>query len=117
MQTAETFWDKNAEKYSRSPVKNVPAYERTLERTRSYLSADDEVLELGCGTGSTALLLADAVKHITGSDISANMIGIARAKAQDKKTANVTFVQATVTDGKLPDGTTLEEASSTWDQM
>lgn len=104
MQTAQTFWDKTAEKYSKSPIKNVPAYEKTMERTRSYLSENDSVLELGCGTGSTALLLADAVKDITASDISANMIGIARNKAADQGTDNVTFVQATPTDGKLPAG-------------
>ncbi|MCG8445153.1 MAG: class I SAM-dependent methyltransferase [Hyphomicrobiales bacterium] len=57
------------------PVRDVEAYEYTLERTRSYLAKTGRVLELGCGTGSTALLLAG----ITGNDISPNMIGIARA--------------------------------------
>ena len=53
-----------APKYAKSPIKDVPAYEYTLGRTRSYLKPTDAVLELGCGTGGTALKLADAVAHL-----------------------------------------------------
>ncbi len=90
------FWDKIAAKYAASPVKNVPAYEQTMERTRAYLSADDNVLEIGCGTGSTALLLADSAARLTATDISANMIGIAKSKACDAGTDNVAFLQGDV---------------------
>ena len=71
------FWDKIAAKYAKSPIKNMEAYNQTMDRTKSHLAKDDSVLEVGCGTGSTALLLADSVQHITASDISANMIDIA----------------------------------------
>ena len=60
MQQAETFWDGAAENYAKSPIRDVEAYNYTLERTRTYLSPTDKVLEVGCGTGSTALLLAGA---------------------------------------------------------
>ena len=79
MQTATRFWDKTAGRCAKMPIRDVEAYEYTLERTRSYLAKTDGVLELGCGTGSTALLLAGSVAGITGNDISPNMIGIARA--------------------------------------
>ncbi len=95
MRSSENFWDKTAEDYAKSPIKNVPAYEEALARTKSYLSAGDKVLEVGCGTGSTALLLAGCVKHITATDISSNMIAIGWRKAQEQGVANVTFKQAT----------------------
>ncbi len=88
------FWDQIAEKYARSPVKNVEAYEQTLERTASYLSPRDAVLELGCGTGTTALKLGRFVQHYTGSDISKTMINIAEGKAEDQGAGNVDFLAA-----------------------
>lgn len=96
MRNAETFWDKVAFKYAKRPIKDIGAYKQTMERTRSYLSHKDNVLEIGCGTASTALLLADCVNHITASDISAAMIEIGRDKAQDQGVENITFRRGTV---------------------
>lgn len=94
-----TFWDRTAPKYAKSPISDPVAYEYTLERTRSYLTATDRVLELGCGTGSTALFLAPDVAHITAVDISPGMLAIAREKARDAGIVNVTFeTGATVPD-------------------
>ena len=81
MQNAARFWDKVAPKYAKSPIADMDAYTYTLERTRSYLSPDDTVLEVGCGTGSTALLLAGNVRHVTASDLSANMIEVGSEKS------------------------------------
>jgi len=93
------FWDRAAEKYAASPIKDMPAYEYTLDRTRSYLKSTDRVLELGCGTGSTGLLLAGAVAHYHGTDISPEMIRIARDKAASDNVDNITFSAATAEDG------------------
>jgi len=98
-----SFWDRNAEKYSKSPIKNMDAYRETMDRTRAHLKPGDNVLEVGCGTGSTALLLAPKVKHITGSDISAKMIEIAQGKVVDDKPKNVDFLQCTPFDEQLKD--------------
>lgn len=95
MTASAVFWDKMAQRYAARPVKDVPAYEKTLARTRSYLSRQDRVLEMGCGTGTTALLLAGAVGHVTATDISANMIAIGREKAVVRGVENVDFAQAT----------------------
>ncbi len=94
------FWDRIAEKYARSPVSDQAAYERKLEITRRYLTLESEVLELGCGTGSTALLHAPFVEHIQATDISEKMIGIAREKAAGVE--NVTFERASVEDIDAP---------------
>ena len=93
MITSQKFWDKTAPKYAKQPVKNVTAYEETLNRTRDFLTPRDTVLELGCGTGTTALKLSDAVAHITGSDISGAMVEIANQKAEEQGAANVDFFQ------------------------
>ena len=86
-----TFWDKVAPKYAKSPIADQAAYEYTLDRTRTYLSPKDSVLELGCGTGSTALLLAPDVKQITAIDLSPGMLAIAREKAAKAGVNNVSF--------------------------
>lgn len=62
------------------------------------------VLEVGCRTGSTALLLAGHVKHITAIDISSNMIDIARNKAKDQQIENVDFIHSTLFDDTLKKG-------------
>lgn len=98
MTDATAFWDKVAPKYAQDPIKDMEAYEYTLGRTKSYLSADDRVLELGCGTGSTALLLAPHVREIVGTDISPAMIGIAQQKAQSGNVRNATFRAADAED-------------------
>ena len=104
MVTSEAFWNGMAEKYARQPIKDVHAYNQTMDRTKSYLSETDRVLEVGCGTGSTALLLSGSVGHITASDISTNMIGIAEGIARDQGVGNVRFVRGTVADHVGRDG-------------
>lgn len=76
----QRFWDRAARKYAESPVEDPAGYENTLARTRALLSAEDRVLELGCGTGSTALRLAPAVASYVATDLSPEMIAIANDK-------------------------------------
>lgn len=85
------FWDKHAEKYAASPIKDQDSYDYTLSRTASYLGLDDTVLEIGCGTGATALLLAEGAGQITGTDISPKMIEIANQRAREAGAENTTF--------------------------
>lgn len=74
------FWDRIARRYAARPVTDVPAYHRTLERIGTHLRPDHRVLELGCGTGTTALKLAGAVADYRGTDLSGEMIAIAQNK-------------------------------------
>lgn len=92
MQDALKFWDKAAEKYAKSSIGDIDSYEYTLGRTKSYLKESDHMLEVGCGTGSTALLLSGSVAHITASDLSGNMIAIAGSKAREQGVSNVRFI-------------------------
>lgn len=92
------FWNRIADRYSRKPVADQSAYERKLEVTASYLSESSEVLEIGCGTGSTALVHAPRVKHIRAVDFSERMIAIAEHKRTAAGVENVTFECATIDD-------------------
>jgi ubiquinone/menaquinone biosynthesis C-methylase UbiE len=83
----------------------VAGYERTLERTRQWLKRSDKVLELGRGTGTTALRLAPAVEHIVATDIASEMIAIAREKALAEGCLNATFEVGTPDAAPWPDGT------------
>jgi ubiquinone/menaquinone biosynthesis C-methylase UbiE len=97
------FWDKRAEKYAQRPLADQAAYEKKLEITRRYFNPDSVVLEIGCGTGSTALAHAPYVGHILATDISPNMIGIARRKAEAAGIENVTFEAQAVADHDIRD--------------
>lgn len=101
MQKEAKFWDGVAEKYAKTKITDEESYKYTLERTRSYLTKENEVLEIGCGTGSTALLLANSVKTLTASDISAEMIRIGREKAQNKGINNIRFMTNEVSKAEL----------------
>lgn len=100
MQTAITdhrtalFWDKAAPKYAKQPIKDAAAYEAKLTRVRALLRAKDRMLEIGCGTGSTALRLAPAVAEVVATDISGEMVAIAEKKRVAARATNVTFRQS-----------------------
>lgn len=98
MNKDKSFWDKIAAKYAADPIADIAAYEFTKERTQSYLKASDRVLEIGCGTGSTAIELSPYLGHITASDLSPNMIEIGKKRAQDANVKNIDLIAADVFD-------------------
>ena len=71
----------------------MAAYEYTLERTAGYLSPHQRVLEIGCGTGTTALRLAPHVAQYIGTDVSDEMIAIACEKNAAEAVAHLSFEQ------------------------
>ena len=89
------FWDKIATKYAKSKIGDMDGYNRTIERTLALLNSDDNVVELGCGTGTTALKLAPHVAQYTGTDISGGMIEIARNKNRTPEIPGLQFDVAT----------------------
>lgn len=98
MGTPTKFWDRIADRYSRSPIKDEGAYQKKLDVTRRYFTPESEVLELGCGTGGTAMLHAPHVKHYRATDISKRMIEIAEGKKAADSVENVTFEQTSLED-------------------
>jgi SAM-dependent methyltransferase len=76
MATDPAFWNELADRYSKKPVDLPGAFERKIEVTRALMRQDSSVLDVGCGTGSLALRLADAGGQIHGLDFSAEMIRV-----------------------------------------
>ena len=102
--TSARFWDRHAAGYAKKPVPDEEAYQRTLERVRAYLTPHSRVLELGCGTGTTALKLAPSAREILGTDYSGGMIAIATEKAREAAVTNVSFQRCTLDDATLGSG-------------
>ncbi len=88
------FWNRTARKYAGSKIADPDGYERSLARCRAYLRATDRLFEFGCGTGTTALRLAPHVAELVATDISAEMIAIARERAAAQGCTNATFQTA-----------------------
>jgi ubiquinone/menaquinone biosynthesis C-methylase UbiE len=103
MKYSAKFWDRVAQRYSKRPIADEAAYKKKLQVTRDYLRPGMEVLELGCGTGSTAILHAPCVKHILAIDISSKMIEIARGKADAEEIENITFERSAIEELEVPD--------------
>ena len=102
--TSAEFWDRVAPGYSKQPIADTESYARKLAATQALMRPDMEVLEFGCGTGSTALEHAPHVAQIVATDVSAAMIDIGREKAALAGIDNLSFRQSGVEDFEAPDG-------------
>jgi SAM-dependent methyltransferase len=58
-------------------------YSADLPLYRTLCTPESRVLEIGCGTGRVLKALLEAGAHVTGIDISAEMLEIARVKLAD----------------------------------
>ncbi|MEM9388055.1 MAG: class I SAM-dependent methyltransferase [Pseudomonadota bacterium] len=96
MASAMGFWDRIADSYAAKAVPDEAAYAHKLAVTARYLRPEHEVLEIGCGTGTTALHHAHRVGHLRAVDGSSKMIEIARAKADKAGVENVDFEVSTI---------------------
>jgi cyclopropane fatty-acyl-phospholipid synthase-like methyltransferase len=85
------FWNRIAARYAARPIKDPAAYEAMLADAASRLRPGDRVLEIGCGTGSTAIRLAPHAAEWRATDFSPEMLRIAKAKPAPE---NLRFVLA-----------------------
>ncbi|MGI9412371.1 MAG: class I SAM-dependent methyltransferase [Hyphomicrobiales bacterium] len=84
------FWDRHGQ--------------RTVDLLR--LSLGSHVLDVGCGTGASALPAAAAVGRqgrVIGIDIAENMLKRARAKARLGRLGNISFALKDMSDSGFPD--------------
>ena len=88
------FWDRIARKYAADPIADMAGYEATLRRVQGLLSAGQNVLEIGCGTGTTALRLAPFTRRLLATDVSAGMVAIAREKLATQPLPQLSFAVA-----------------------
>ena len=97
----EKFWDLISARYAASPISDITAYETKIETIKSYLSPEDVVLDIGCGTGTQCGDLAGNVKQVTGIDISAKLLAIAEQRTAERKLDNVEFIKTSLYDERL----------------
>ncbi len=88
------FWNRIARKYAAEPIGDMAGYEATLQRVAALLSPSHAVLELGCGTGTTALRLAAGTRRMLATDVSPEMIAIARDKLAAQSLPQLRFEAA-----------------------
>ena len=98
------FWDRVAERYAAMAIRNPEVYRQTLARIEAHLTRDDRVLEVGCGTGTTAVHLAPKVAGYTATDTSREMIAIAAAKVAGAGLVHVDTHVADPCEASLPRG-------------
>ena len=104
MDKSEEFWDKAANTYDQEEDKDEQTHNKIIERTKEYLKSSDIVLDYGCGTGRISNEIAGNVKMIHAIDISANMIEIAKQKADGRKIENIDYAQSTLFDERCERG-------------
>ncbi len=83
-------------------VKDTIYKRRLIEQAR--IQAGQRVLDLGCGTGTLAVMVkqSEPLAEVTGLDADPQMLGVARAKAAEQGAA-VTFDQGLATELPYPD--------------
>ena len=99
-ENSQRFWDDVAKRYSQQAIADVDSYRKKLSQTQELMTKDMTVLELGCGTGSTALIHADYVAQIVATDISQEMIAIAKNKADSQRVQNIKFIRSSLEEFK-----------------
>ncbi len=103
MGTATRFWNWTAERYARQSIADEASYRKKLAITQKFLNEDMDVVEFGCGTGSTAVIHAPKVKTFHGIDVSEKMVEIARAKAAEAGLSNLSFTVGTLEEAGIAD--------------
>ncbi len=97
------FWNRMAARYSKVELADEAAYFEKLRVIKEELDHRAEVLELGCGTGSTALLLAPHTRRYLATDYSSKMIEIGKAKAAAANIDNLEFECLSVDELQIAD--------------
>ncbi|MEV6242364.1 class I SAM-dependent methyltransferase [Lentzea sp. NPDC051838] len=96
-----TFWDEQAATFDDEPDHGLRDADVRAAWAKLLLplmpAGSSEVVDLGCGTGSLSVLLAEAGHHVRGVDLSERMVAAATEKA---RTAGVAaeFVQGDAAD-------------------
>jgi ubiquinone/menaquinone biosynthesis C-methylase UbiE len=96
MERDSRFWNRIAGRYARARIANAAAYEHKLALTREHLRPEMRLLELGCGTGATALHHAARVQQVLGVDFSERMVDFARERAARAGAGNLRFEVASL---------------------
>lgn len=107
-QTVKQVYNVIAEEYDLRFSANTPSDKRFNDMEMSFilgkLKPQDEVLDMGCGTGRFTVPMAEKVRKVTGLDLCPAMIEKAREKAQERG-VEVEFKEGDMTNLPYEDGT------------
>lgn len=98
---SEKMWNRLAKNWDTPGVSLGENDLKIIEMAKKYLNPSSVVLDYGCATGSIALEIASRAKEVHGVDISVNMIGIAKSKANERGIKNTAFTKATIFEESL----------------
>ena len=99
------YWGKVATEYDAATeyVIGQDAQRETGKWLSGQFKATDDVLEMGCGTGSFSIIIAERVRHLTATDRSPEMLKLAQVRLRTVN--NVTVLEADCYQSSFPDGT------------
>lgn len=101
------YWDSQASKFDEEADHGLrdPDVRRAWSSllTEHLPAAPAEVADLGCGTGTLSVLLAEGGYDVQGVDLSGAMVAAATAKAE-RAAVPASFQQADASDPPLPAG-------------
>src|SRR5947209_2397242 len=96
---AEATYNAAADHFDDGPLAFWDRYgQRTIERLRP--KSGSIVLDVGCGSGASAIPAAKAVGmhgRVIGVDLAERLLALAQAKAETQKLANIQFREADMT--------------------
>lgn len=98
---AEKFWNRLAKDIDKESDQLDEEQLQAIKNIEKYFNTTDVVLDYGCARGGITVGIADKVKEVHGIDISSKMIAIANQRAVNRKTTNVYFYHAQITDKRL----------------
>ena len=104
MEKIKNLWDNAAPRYAQDKIKAVVSYEKKLKKTQSYLNKNKNVLEIGCGAGMTGVLHAPFAKEYIATDISSQMVDLARKRAFEASVKNMKLEVNSCNNLYIPDG-------------
>lgn len=100
-QRTRAVFNAAADFYDAAPLTHWTEVARiTLDRIGVH--SGERVLDVCCGSGSSAILAAERDARVTAVDMAENLLGLARAKAQERGLRNVEFIHADMEAIELP---------------
>ncbi len=95
MHNAECVWDAKAKAFNRKQKKH--GMNNSVKVTEFLLSKElltnSEVLDIGGGTGRYAIVFAGHAKEVTVTDISAQMLALAKRNAEEMEQRNIQYIK------------------------
>ncbi|UCF38863.1 MAG: class I SAM-dependent methyltransferase [Acidobacteriota bacterium] len=85
------FWDRHALGYDRFVAGSGKGYSEMLSLTEAALRPGGRVLEVAAGTGNLALQISPSAERVFATDLSFQMLEIARDKARVQAQVNIDF--------------------------